>query len=298
LVIMTHGWPQCWYLWRHMIDPVVAAGYRVAVPDMRGFGASSCPPNVDDYNIRKLTADVAGIATALGEENFISIGHDWGCLVAWYTALSYPQRCKAVLGLSVPFWRIGADTVNPPGKDDALWYIRYFIENPGTAEAELEADLERTLLGIHYAVSAEGGQMAFFKQLELPKTAKLLEAFPVPDKLPGFMTREDLDYYVEEYRTSGFRGSLNWYRNMPTMASSTPELQTKNISQPAAFVCGAEDPTLMFDPEWRKTFVPSFDDLRFIELIDGAGHWVQVEKPKQTAEQILRFLKSVRDNPQ
>jgi len=297
LVIMTHGWPQCWYLWRHMIDPIVAAGYRVAVPDMRGYGGSSCPENVDAYNIRELTADVVGIATALGEEQFILVGHDWGCIVAWYTALMYPNQCKAVLGLSVPFWRVGEEIANPPGKDDALWYVRYMIENPGRAEAEFEEDLERTLLSIHHTVSGEADQTAFFKQFDMPKTAKLLDAFKMPEKLPGFMTREDLDYYIECYKTSGFRGPFNWYRNFPTMAAITPELQTKKISQPAAFVCGAKDVTLLFYPDWRPEFEASFDDLRFIDLIEGAGHWIQLEKPMQTAEQILRFLKNIEENP-
>ena len=296
LVILVHGWPQCWYLWRHMIDPIVAAGYRVAVPDMRGFGGSSCPPEVDDYNIRKLTGDVAGIATALGEENFIVVGHDWGCITAWHTALFYPQRCKAVMGLSVPFWRLGPATVNPPGQDNAFWYMRYF-QAPGVVEAELEADLERSLLAIHYSVSAEAGKMCFLNQLSFPKSARLLDVLPAPAELPGFMTREDLDYYVEQYRVSGFRGNINWYRNIPTLAASTPELEGKNISQPAAFVAGTEDPVLLFDPNWRGKFVASFDDLRFIELIDAAGHWVQLEKPEATAVQILRFLQSVKENP-
>lgn len=293
LVILVHGWPQCWYLWRHMIDPIVAAGYRVAVPDMRGFGASSCPPAIDDYNIRTLTADVAGIATALGEEDFIVVGHDWGCIVAWHTALLYPQRCKAVMGLSVPFWRVGPETVAPPGHDDAFWYMRYF-QKPGVAEAELEADLERSLLAIHYSVSAEAGKTCFLNQLGFPKTATLLEVLPAPKGLPGFMTQEDLDYYVEEYRTSGFRGSINWYRNIPTLSSSTPELDGKHIAQPAAFVAGTEDPVLLFDPDWHDKFVACFDDLRFIELVDGAGHWVQLEKPEPTARHIVNFLRSVR----
>lgn len=297
LVILVHGWPQCWYLWRHMIDPIVAAGYRVAVPDMRGFGGSSCPPEIDDYNIRKLGGDVAGIATVLGEENFMVVGHDWGCVAAWHTALFYPKRCKAVMGLSVPFWRLGPATANPPGHDDDFWYMRYF-QQTGVAEAELEADLERSLRSMYYSLSAEAGQMCFINQFGFPKTAKLLEVFPDPKKLPSFLTQEDLDYYVEQYRTSGFRGNINWYRNVPTMSSSTPELEGKRITQPAAFAAGTEDAVLLFDPNWRPKFEAGFDDLRFIELIEGAGHWVQLEKPAATAAQILRFLQSVKENPQ
>ena len=107
LVILLHGWPQSWYLWRHQIDPLVAAGYKVAVPDQRGYGGSSCPHEVSQYDILKLTADVDGIRAALGYDTFKLIGHDWGCVVAWNTALLYEKTCSAVMGLSVPFWRMG-----------------------------------------------------------------------------------------------------------------------------------------------------------------------------------------------
>ena len=105
LVILLHGWPQCWYLWRHQIAPLVAAGYRVAVPDLRGFGGSSRPLEVDAYNIRTMAADVVGLAQALGYAQFNLIGHDWGCIIAWNTALLHPDSCRSVMGLSVPFWR-------------------------------------------------------------------------------------------------------------------------------------------------------------------------------------------------
>jgi pimeloyl-ACP methyl ester carboxylesterase len=109
LVILLHGWPQCWYLWRHQIDPIVEAGFQVAVPDQRGFGGSDRPSAVADYNIRALAADIAGIAPALGHETFRLIGHDWGCVVAWNTALLHEKTCEAVMGLSVPFWRMASD---------------------------------------------------------------------------------------------------------------------------------------------------------------------------------------------
>jgi pimeloyl-ACP methyl ester carboxylesterase len=118
LVILLHGWPQCWYLWRHQIDPLVDAGFQVAVPDQRGYGGSDRPTTIADYNIRTLAADIAGIAPALGHDEFAVIGHDWGCLVAWNTALLHEKTCRAVMGLSVPFWRVGAEAINPPGMEE------------------------------------------------------------------------------------------------------------------------------------------------------------------------------------
>ena len=295
LLVLLHGFPQCWYLWRNQIDPLVEAGYKVAVPDQRGYGGSSCPPEVSDYNIRELAADVAGLPSALGYDEFTVIGHDWGCAVAWSTALLHEDVCKAVLGLSVPYFRGSAvkGAISPKGMDDQFWYIRYFQE-PGVAEADLEADLEKSLLAIYYSLSADSPPQTWMNQLKQPRSARMSDALLLPDELPGWLTREDLDYYVEQYRASGFRGPINWYRNLPTNDQITRELDQKKFSQPAAFIAGSEDDVLLYSPDWRETMPRWYEDLRFIELIEGAGHWVQLEKPKETTALVLRFLDEIR----
>ena len=291
LVILLHGWPQCWYLWRHQIDPLVEAGYRVAVPDQRGYGASSCPDQISAYGIRELTADVVGLAAAIGQPEFTVIGHDFGCVVSWHTALMYPDVCRAVMGLSVPGWRLGPREVWPEGQDNRFWYMRAF-QDLGYAETQLDSDIARSLAGLFYALSADSPPSSFIGQLRFPKTAHFHEVFPAPATLPPWLTAEDLAYYVAQF-SRGFRGPNHWYRNLPFNNDNTAELQGARFTQPAAFAAGAEDDVLLIAEGWRERFEPRFDDLRFVEIVEGAGHWLQLEQPEATTELMLRFLDSL-----
>ena len=293
LVILLHGWPQCWYLWRHQIDPLVAAGFQVAVPDQRGYGCSEQPAAVEAYNIIELTNDVAGIADALGHEKFLVVGHDWGAPVAWHTALLHPQRVKAVAGLSVPYtrWRKGTLT-QQEFYGDNFWYMVYF-QQPGVAEAEFEADLRKSLRTIYYSVS--GDIPAELRPKQKPATSRFLDGMPDPATLPSWLTEEDLDYYVAQYEQSGFRGPLNWYRNIDRNADLTPQLEHAKIEQPAFFIAGTHDPVLYFgNGKALESMQRRMADLRGTLLIKGAGHWVQVERPAEVTEALLGFLQSVR----
>ena len=124
LVILMHGFPQCWYLWRNQIDPLVAAGWRVAVPDQRGYGGSDCPPNVEDYGILDLAADIDGLATALGHDSYCLMIHDWGAIAGHHVALLYPERVRAVMTLSVPYVRdpLWADMCRQEFHGDQFFY--------------------------------------------------------------------------------------------------------------------------------------------------------------------------------
>jgi pimeloyl-ACP methyl ester carboxylesterase len=271
---------------------LVAAGYRVAVPDQRGYGGSSSPHEVAEYDIRKLTADIDGIRAALGYDTFNLIGHDWGCIIAWNTALLYEETCSAVMGLSVPFWRMGDESINPPGQDGRFWYMRYF-QNDHVSDKELDADLERSFRILLYALGGDSPAGSWINQLEHPDTVGLLDALPTPGDLPAWISQEDLDYHIEQYRKNGFRGPTNWYRNIPINNGITPELAGKPIAQPAAFAAGVADDVLLYDLDWRASFEPSFKDLRFLEFVEDAAHWLQVEKPAETTELMLRFLREV-----
>ena len=285
LAILLHGFPRCWYLWRHQIDPLKKAGFRVAVPDQRGYGASSRPERIEDYNILELAADVVGLADALGEEKFYLVGHDWGCIVAWYTAWLYPHRLHCVMGLSVPLSPIGPYIVNPPDLDDNFWYIRYF-QNPGVAEQEFEADIDRTMRFFNGASKVMG--------IPKPRDAAMFGDDPTPTELQPAITEEDNAYYVASYTESGFRGPINWYRNMSRIHTLTPWLENAKVLVPAYFLGGAKDPVLSFVPDGYNRQDALFLDLRGKQLIDGAGHWVQEEEPEAVSNAIVDFLSSIR----
>lgn len=289
LVILLHGFPQCWYLWRHQIDPLVHAGFQVAVPDQRGYGGSDRPAAIEAYNVVDLSADVVGIADALGHERFLVVGHDWGAPVAWHTALLHAERIKAVAGLSVPYVRGQAGTLTrQEAFGDNFWYIVYF-QTPGVAEAEFEADVRTTLRMTYYVASGDAPANAWLVQK--PATAKFLDGLPEPATLPAWLSEADLDYYVAQFERSGFRGPLNWYRNIDRNLALTPELATAKIERPALFIAGKKDPVLSFGGggwvDLMDHFVP---DLRGKVYVDGAGHWVQMERPAAVTDALLGFL--------
>jgi pimeloyl-ACP methyl ester carboxylesterase len=293
LVVLLHGFPQCWYLWRHQIDPLIDAGFQVAVPDQRGYGGSDRPEPIEAYNIIELTNDVAGLASALGHEQFIAVGHDWGAPVAWHTALLHPKRVRAVVGMSVPYVRGPAGTMTRQENfGDNFWYIVYF-QKPGVAEAELEVDIRKSLRVIYFAASGDAPEGLWFVQK--PSTAKFLDGLIDPPSLPSWLSQEDLDYYVAQYQQSGFRGPLNWYRNIDRNVELTPQLEGVKIEQPSFFIAGSKDIVLSYAGGGLLAAMdPWVPNLHGKVLIEGAGHWVQAEKPVPVNEALLGFLKTLR----
>ena len=296
LVILLHGFPQCWYLWRHQIDPLVEAGFQVAVPDQRGCGGSDCPAAIEAYDINHLTNDVIGISEALGHEKFYLVGHDWGAIVAWYVALLHKERVKALFNVTVPWpfpppssWRVGGMT-RQENYGDNFWYIAYF-QSPGIAEAELETNIRKSLRLIYYAASGDAPEDLALKPK--PASAKLLDGGIDPPSLPAWLTEEDLDYYEAQYRRSGFRGPVNWYRNIDRNIALYPQLKDTKVEVPTFYIAGAKDMVLKFEEGWVEQLHTRVNDLRGHTIIEGAGHWVPMERPDAVNTALLTFLKSV-----
>jgi pimeloyl-ACP methyl ester carboxylesterase len=296
LVLMLHGFPELWYSYRHQLPALAEAGYHAVASDVRGYGQSDRPEAIEAYSMKNMVADAVGILDALGEDTAVIVGHDWGAPMAWNSAALHPERFPAVIGLSVPFLR---RSPAPPTQmfkaifQDKFFYMLYFQE-PGVAEAELEAGVRHSMKLFMYAASGEarnhpsGFGSTFANK---PADAKLFEGVPEPDALPAWLTEEDLDYYAENFQKTGFRGGLNRYRNMDRDWEEMPEMAEATITQPAMFIAGEYDGVIaMTNPEMMKPFVPK---LRKLEILPGCGHWVQQERPAEVNAEIIAFLKSL-----
>jgi pimeloyl-ACP methyl ester carboxylesterase len=273
LVVLCHGFPELAFSWRKQVPALTAAGYRVVAPDLRGFGRSSAPAELEAYDIVHLCGDLCGLLDALGEQDAIFVGHDWGASLVWQLAVLHPERVRAVAGLSVPFVPRAPATPLPImrrhlGED---FYIVWF-QQPGVADEALARDVRRTLT-----------------------TSKVWTAQWADDDeplhRPAWLTEAELAVYVDAFERTGFTGGLNWYRNIDRNWELTESVATRHVEQPALFLTGERDPVRRFMPaEAMRGWV---DDLRAEVLVPGAGHWVQQQAPEAVNAALLDFLGSL-----
>ena len=294
LIVLVHGWPESWYSWRHQIGALATAGYRVAAVDVRGYGGSDKPQPIEAYSIKDICADIAGLVDGLGEKQAILIGHDWGAPIVWNTSLFFPDKVRAVAGLSVPHTGRGRMPRIELFRNlykDRFFYQLYF-QQPGVAEAEFEADLRTSLRKIYYQASGEGRQGP---RPNKPAGSKFLDGLTDPNPFPGWMTEADLDYYVGQFEQSGLRGPLNRYRTAELDFAQQEAIANRKIEQPAAFIAGSLDPVLSFIPgvDLVEVMRLHVSDLRLVRIIDGAGHWVQQERPDEVNAALLEWLRGL-----
>ena len=292
LVILVHGWPELWYSWRHQIRPIAEAGYRVAVPDMRGYGGSTKPLRVESYDMAHMMADIVGLIDRLSEETAILVGHDWGAPICWNTAALHPDRVAAVTCLSVPYRRRREVSLIELWRrlyKDKFFYQLYFQEE-GVAEAEFEADVRTALRKIYYSGSGKAAPAHTWTERKPDST--MLGPLVDPDPFPAWLTEHDLDYFVENFEAGGFRGPINRYRNQDKDFIDLPEIGTARIRQPSAFMAGSEDVVRRFvhNHDGYANVDELCDDMRLIRIINGAGHWVQQEAPETINAALLQFL--------
>ncbi len=296
LVILMHGWPELGLSWRHQVPALVAAGYRVAVPDMRGYGASGKPAEIGAYTLDIIADDMAAVAHALGAARWVAVGHDWGAPVAWRCALRFPTEVAAVFCLSVPHSGpppIPFFDIIEKRYPDQFFYMRYF-QQEGVAEAEFEAaGWEAALKRVYWMGSGPG--VAARSGRHVPRDSTMLASVddPPPGPLP-FMSDEELAAYAAAFRAGGFRGPLNWYRNFPQNAADARAYGDNVIRQPAGFLAGDREMVLKMLPGQLENLREKCADLRAEISLPGAGHWVQQERPHEVNAALIAFLDGVR----
>ncbi len=296
LVLLAHGWPESWYSWRHQITFLAEAGYRVAAPDMRGYGESDKPTHVEDYNITELAADLVGVIDAFGEEKAILVGHDWGAIVAWSTVLLHPNRFSALVAMSVPY--SGRPTQSPMELwrekfGDLFFYILYHNEPNGIAEKEYDGD-PRALISRLY-LSPNSPREAPIITDPNRSAGGWIERLGAAKGLPDWLTQKDLDYTVQQFEKAGFRGGINYYRNFHRNWELTAHLQDVKIKIPTLFIAGEQDMVIAGTTQEILTagIKKAVNDLRGVKLIPNKGHWIQQEAPSETNSAILHFLDSL-----
>jgi len=298
LVVLCHGFPESWYSWRHQLRALAEAGFHAVAPHMRGYGQTDRPQEIDKYSLFHLVGDMIGLVDALGAERAVIAGHDWGAPVAWHAALMRPDRFRGVIGLSVPFRPRGPvlPTSIMPRRDDAQFYQLYF-QAPGVAEAELERDPRRTIRSMLYAGSGDAPRRADPADGigMVPRQGGFLTRVAPPEVLPGWLTEADIDVYAGEFATAGFRGGLNWYRNIDRNWELLAPFAGARVTVPALYVAGDRDLVVSFPGAEQlianlSKFVPQ---LRRTLMLPGCGHWTQQERPAEVNAAILDFLRGL-----
>ena len=296
LVILCHGFPELWYSWRHQLKALTEAGYHVVAPDQRGYGQTDRPEAFEDYNILQLSADIIGLIDALGETGAVIVGHDWGATVTWHCALLRPDIFRAVVLMSVPYRRRWSADIRPTEAmkqmaGEKQFYQLYFQE-PGKAEHELEADVRKTMLMSLYSGSGDAPPNKRWRFL-FDNSETFLDTGTVPETLPAWLTEADLDFYTEEFKRTGFRGGLNWYRNIDRIWELTPFLSGAKIRQPSLFIAGEFDGVITMYRQAFDSLEETMPGLRKKVLLSGAGHWIQQERPTEVNDLVVQFLKSL-----
>ena len=254
LIILLHGFPEFWYGWKHQIQPLADAGFRVWVPDQRGYNLSDKPTGIDAYRLDTLVADVIGLIDAAGQQKAVIVGHDWGAAVAWWTAVSHPERVERLVVMNVPHpVAMKKFARRDLGQMRRSWYIGFF-QLPWLPET----------------LSRLGNWSALVRTL-------------LSSSRPGTFRRADLEHYKTAWSQPGALTSMiNWYR----AALQKPPARQPSIRVivPTLLIWGTQDKFLK-----REMAQPSIDlcDNGRVVFLENATHWVQHEEPERVNELII-----------
>jgi pimeloyl-ACP methyl ester carboxylesterase len=285
-VVLCHGFPEIAYSWRHQIPALARAGFRAIAPDQRGYGASDAPAAIEEYDLEHLTADLARLLDALRIERAVFCGHDWGGFVAWAMPCLYPERTAGVIGVNTPYIPFpGLATLRAAFPKDEKLYILWF-QQPGVAERVLDRNprlvfeklMRRGIArerSLRRMVESGGDANPFLRLSEMEPAG------------PELLAPEELDTFARAFEKSGFRGGINWYRNVERNRARFPEVGTRKLDLPCLMVTAEWDPAL--PPESAAGMPALCSDLE-THMIPACGHWTQQEKPRELNRLMIDWL--------
>ena len=288
-VVLCHGFPELAYSWRHQLPALAAAGFRVLAPDQRGYGLTSRPAKVEDYDMAHLTGDLAGMLDAFGIKDAVFVGHDWGGLVVWQAPIYQPARVKGVIGVNTPFFS------RPP--IDPIMGLRamrgdnnyvVFFQKPGVADEILARDTGKT-----FRFFMRRGMVTAKEFEALPQEMKNFELVQAIQQDEStwrgelLLNPEEMKFFVDTFQKTGFTGGINWYRNLTRNWEQSGTMEQR-VHVPGLMIMAEDDVVLPPSlTDGMERFVPDLERV----LIHGSGHWTQQEKPEETSQAMIAWLK-------
>ncbi|XP_052588854.1 bifunctional epoxide hydrolase 2 isoform X1 [Peromyscus californicus insignis] len=286
VVCLCHGFPESWFSWRYQIPALAQAGFRVLAIDMKGYGDSSSPPEIEEYAMEVLCKEMVSFLDKLGIPQAVFIGHDWAGVLVWSMALFYPERVRAVASLNTPFMPPNPEV--PPMeviKSIPVFNYQLYFQEPGVAEAELEKNMSRTFKSF-FRASDEMGSLTVHKATEL---GGILVNSSENPSLSRITTEEEIEFYVQQFKKSGFRGPLNWYRNVERNWKWSCKGLGRKILVPALMVTAEKD--FVLRPQMSKNMENWIPYLKRGHIED-CGHWTQIEKPAEVNQILIKWLET------
>lgn len=330
-VVFMHGWPECWFSWRHQLEAVHAAGYRGIAPDLRGFGGTDAPAETAAYGVAERTGDMAALLAHLELETADFVGHDHGALTGWLLAQLRPEIVRSYYGMSVPTSaarpRFGmlallrrlkyGDEAKPEGSVYGWGHLfpwkpraplfHYVLHHqlPGAA-ADYAEDTRAAMLAVQFGDVTEDAAPPLYDLDDSPlyhdgRAVPVWKRKPQPTKLNDWVTEAEADYVIREFeKPGGWEGGLNWYRVLDLDWAATPELtgDRRKLAMPVGFLAGTEDPVIV---KMAGGVENATKELRAVcvgdpalTFLDGGGHWIQQERPGDVNAALLDFLETHR----
>nr|XP_023994849.1 bifunctional epoxide hydrolase 2 [Salvelinus alpinus] len=292
-VMLCHGFPESWYSWRYQIPALADAGFRVLSLDMKGYGESTAPPDIEEYSQNRSCQDLVTFMDKMGIPQVTLVGHDWGGVVVWNMARCHPERVRAVASLNTPLFPVD------PSKDPMnflktvpIFDYQLYFQDPGVAETEMEKDLARTFK-IFFRGSGDKDNVPQINTAGVCARGGLFVG--LPDEIPrsSILSETALQFYITQFKDKGFRGPLNWYRNVVSNWKWLCSRPRAKLLMPALMVTAGKDHVLL--PVFSKgmeTMIPNLTRGH----IEECGHWTQMERPSELNTILISWLKDTHNN--